>query len=85
MKNSAGYATASTGHVSIHGRTITISGLTRTTRETVTITYGSKANGGPGARAPTTEVGAQTWQAQEKSVPGGSLTMLATPPKITIT
>ena len=83
--NAAGYATTSAGKLSVAGRTITVSGLTLAEGDTVTITYGSKTRGGPGATAPSTAVGAQTWQAGEKSLAGGTLTALANSPQITVT
>src|SRR5438093_8986364 len=49
----------------------------------MTITYGSTAGGGAGATA-TSSAGAQTWQAQEKSTSGGSLTNLGASPSITV-
>jgi hypothetical protein len=79
-----GFTTASAGTVSVSGQTITVSGLTLAAGDTVTITYGSTASGGPGASAPSTAVGAQAWQAEEKSVTAGGLNSLATSPKITV-
>src|SRR5207302_7390764 len=49
----------------------------------MTITYGSTSGGGPGATA-TSSSGAQTWQAQEKSTSGGSLTNLGSSPSVTV-
>ena len=46
-----------------------------------TVTYGATSGGGSGATAPTS-IGAQTWQAQERSTGGGSLTNLASSPSI---
>jgi hypothetical protein len=79
----AGYTTASTGSVSVASQTITVSSVTLLAGATLTITYGSTASSGPGATA-TTTVGAQTWQAQEKSTSGGTLTNLASSPSITV-
>jgi len=81
--NAAGYTTASTGSVSVSGQTITVSGVTLAGGGTFTIVYGSTASGGPGATA-TSTTGAQTWQAQEKSTSGGTLTNLAASPSITV-
>lgn len=78
-----GYTTASMGTVSTSGQTVTVSGLNRAGGQKLTITYGSKAGGGAGATAGMT-LGAQTWQAQERSAPGGTLTDLASSPVITI-
>src|SRR5207248_3000867 len=51
---------------------------------TLTITYGDKTGGGPGATASSTG-GAQSWQAQQKSTSGGTLTNLAAgSPSITV-
>jgi hypothetical protein len=77
-----GHVTASEGNVSISGRTITVSVPILASGHTLTITYGSRAAGGPGASAPSA-TGTQAWQAQEKSVPGGALTGLATSPQVT--
>lgn len=81
----AGYVKASTGHVSVSGHTITVSRLTRAAGQTVKIIYGSETGGGPGARSPSTAVGAQTWNAQEKSTARGKLARLVSSPRITIT
>jgi hypothetical protein len=81
----AGATTASVGTVSVSGRTITVSGLTQSSRTAVKITYGSPAAGGPGATAPSTAVGAQTWKASEKSTSGGTLRALSASPQITVT
>ena len=78
-----GYTTSSTGTVAVFGQTITVSGVTLTGGGTFTIVYGSTASSGPGATA-TSTTGAQTWQAQETSVSGGSLTNLAASPSITV-
>ena len=78
-----GYATASAGVVSAAGQTITVSGVSLTSGSTLTIVYGDTGGGGPGATAGST-VGAQTWQAQEKSTLGGVLANLAASPSITV-
>ena len=82
--SAAGYATASAGTVSIQSRTIVVSGLTLAANATVTITYGSKAHGGPGATA-TSSTGKQTWPASEHSLAGSALVALASSPAITVT
>ncbi len=79
-----GYTTASTGAVSISSRTITVSGLTLAGGATATVTYGGTSGGGSGATAPSS-VGTQTWQAQERSTGGGSVTNLASSPSISTT
>src|SRR5258708_15074158 len=58
-------------------------GLTLLPYTTFSRPYGSTAGGGPGATA-TSSTGAQTWQAQEKSTSGGSLTNLGSSPSITV-
>ncbi|HTL23333.1 MAG TPA: chitobiase/beta-hexosaminidase C-terminal domain-containing protein, partial [Mycobacteriales bacterium] len=60
-----------------------MSGLNLSGAATFTITYGSTAGGGSGATAPGTAA-AQTWQAQEKSSSGGTLTNLGSSPAITV-
>jgi len=77
-----GYVTASTGTVSTSGQTITVSNLDLAGKA-VTITYGSKANGGPGALAPLT-TGPDTWTTSERSSTGGTLTPLSSSPLITV-
>ena len=85
--NAIGCTTTSTGSVSASGQTITVSGVTLTSGGTFTITYGAISGGscsaGDGATAPTTP-GAQTWQAQEKSTPGGTLANLGSSPSINV-
>ncbi len=81
----AGFTTASGGTVSVSGQTITVSGLSRGTTQPITITYGARGSGGPGATTPSTAVGNQTWQAKEKSTSGGTLTNLASSPVIKVT
>jgi len=73
---SAGYVTASPGAVRVRGRTISISGLSLRTGEIVTVVYGSRAHGGPGANAPTGVTGPQLWAATERSSAQGRLKAL---------
>jgi hypothetical protein len=80
-----GFVTASIGHVSVSGREIAVSGLTRAAGQTIKITYGAKVSGGPGANAPATPRGPQTWHASEKSTASGVLKQLGASPRITIT
>ncbi len=80
-----GYSTATTGRVSVSGRTITVSGLNLTAGRTVTIVFGSKARHGLGAKAPSARAGSQVWQTSERSTASGALTKLAVPPRITVT
>ncbi len=83
LNTDPGYTTASTGTASASGQKITVSGVTLAGGATLTIVYGNKTSGGPGATA-TLNTGAQTWQAQEKSTSGGTLTNLASSPSITV-
>jgi hypothetical protein len=80
-----GFVTTSAGRVSVFGREITVSGLTRAAGQTIKIAYGAKISGGPGANAPTMPVGPQTWHASDKSTASGTLKQLAASPRITIT
>lgn len=80
---SAGYVTASRGSVSIAGRTIIVSGLTRAAGETVSVIYGSRAGGGAGAVGPSS-TGVQTWTSRQKATASGVFTALASSPKITV-
>ena len=79
--NAPGYATASAGTRTISSRWIIVSNVTLSAGETLTITYGSKSAGGPGATA-ASAIGTQTWQAKERSTVSGLLTNLATSPAI---
>ena len=79
-----GYTTSNSGVVSVSSRTILVSSLTRSAGQTVKVTYGSKAGGGPGANAPPTSTGAQTWSAKQRSIVGGALTSLSSSPVITV-
>ncbi|MBX6351037.1 MAG: S-layer homology domain-containing protein [Clostridia bacterium] len=78
-----GFTTASDGTLSVAGNTITVAGLTLSAGETVTITYGDRSGGGPGATAPTT-AGPQTWQARSKASTSGALTDLAVSPVVAV-
>jgi predicted outer membrane repeat protein len=82
---SVGYTTATTGSVSVSGRTITVSGINCTAGQTIDVVYGSKAGGGHGATAPSTAVGNQTWTMQQQSRAAGTLTTLASSPVIRVT
>lgn len=68
-----GYVTASTGSVSVSGETITVSGVTLATRQSLTLVYGSRAGGGSGASAPSGNVGPAVWPAAERSSSNGTL------------
>jgi hypothetical protein len=53
----------------------------------VTVIYGSRAGGGPGAKAPSTAVGIQKWKVREESTPFpfSRFKALASSPKIKVT
>jgi hypothetical protein len=74
-----GFATASTGTVSLAGRTVNVSNLTLAKGQTFTLVFGSKASGGPGATAPPTG-GDQTWQANVHVTASEPLVALVAPP-----
>ena len=83
--SASGYTTSTLGTAAVTGTgpwTITVTGVNLTSGQTGTIVYGSTTGGGPGATA-TSATGAVTWQAQEKSTSGGTLTNI-TSPSITI-
>ena len=79
---SAGYVTSTCGTLlSLSGRTIVTVGVTLAAAKTCTITYGSKAGGGPGAGAPSA-VTSYLFRASEASTPG-TPKALATSPTVT--
>ena len=80
----AGYVTAGAGMLSVSGQTIKVSSLTLAPGATLTVVYGAKAAGGPGATAPAT-TGSQSWLTRQRSSAGGVLTALASSPEIAIT
>jgi 6-phosphogluconolactonase (cycloisomerase 2 family) len=80
---SAGYTTSSVGTLTISSRTINVAVPTLGAGQKVTVTYGDKSGGGPGATAPKS-TGAQTWPALERSAVAGALTALAAQPSITV-
>jgi subtilisin family serine protease len=84
VNTNPGKVTSSVGVVSVLGQTITIDGISRSRGQIVTIVYGSKASGGPGATAPAA-VGAQTWQASQRSTASGTLTNLGASPVVNVT
>jgi hypothetical protein len=85
--NVVGCTTVSAGTLSFTGQTIKVSALTLAGGGALTVTYGATTGGaciaGDGAKAPTT-AGAATWQGQEKSSAGGSLTNVAISPSINV-
>ncbi len=79
----AGYVTSTCGTVGLVGRTIKLTGVTLAASQTCTITYGSKAGGGPGAVAPSTS-GSYTFAASEAATGSGTLVALASSPVVTV-
>lgn len=71
----AGYTTSSAGSLTVSNRTIFVSGVTLSAGAQLTITYGARTGGGPGATAPAV-VGTQTWPTAERSTTSGTLTAL---------
>ena len=78
-----GFTKTSAGVLSVAGQTLTISGLTRSESQPVTITYAAKSSGGPGASAPTAG-GPQSWQAQSRASVAGTLQPLASSPAVAV-
>jgi hypothetical protein len=79
-----GYSTASAGSLSVLNRTITVSGITMSGGDAMTITYGDTTGGGAGATAPPTP-STQQWTTKQRSNSGGTLTALSPQPSITVT
>jgi hypothetical protein len=77
-----GFVTSSAGSVSISGQTITVPSLSPAGGGSFTVTYGSKALAGPGA--PVSAGASQSWQAQERSTSDGTLTDLASSPRVAV-
>lgn len=73
---SGGYVSASPGSVTVNGRRITISDLTLADTELLTIVYGSRSGGGPGASAPAGGLGPSIWPVSERSSVSGSFKRL---------
>jgi polysaccharide biosynthesis protein PslG len=74
-----GYVTASAGAVSITDRTILVSGFNFGQKGgTITVTFGSKAGGGPGAASPALSV-SQLWQGSARSPQTGSMIQIPSP------
>jgi hypothetical protein len=68
----AGFVAASAGNLSVSGNTIMVSNVTLGTGATLTVIYGSRAGGGPGASSPKS-VGPRIWNASQQSTPSGTL------------
>jgi hypothetical protein len=86
INNTAGFSTASTGTISISGRTIVVGGLTLAAGSHLVITYGLIGNGGAGGATAPTTTGAQTWQTRELSSAVGNSggPVFAASPSITV-
>ena len=80
--SAAGYTTSSTGTVGVSGQQLTVTGVTLNAGATLTITYGSKASGGPGATA-SSATGAVSFGALARGTAAGTLTALGASPSIT--
>ena len=72
----AGYVTSSAGTLSTSAQTITVSDLTMSSGQSLTVTYTN-------AKAATT-TGVEPWTAQERSLAAGTLTALASAPLVTV-
>jgi hypothetical protein len=85
--NAIGCTTANNGTMTFSGQTIKVSALTLAGGGTLTVTYGATSGGSctasDGATS-TSSLGAQTWQGQEKSTSGGTLTNISPSPSITV-
>jgi hypothetical protein len=68
-----GYVSATAGSTGTSGRTITLSHVYLSSGATLTIIYGSRSGGGPGAQAPKGKLGPTIWKASEQSTPTGTL------------
>jgi len=82
ISSAAGYVTSTCGVVSVVSSTITISDVTLAAGASCTITYGSKAGGGPGAFAPSIS-NTYPFTTVEMSTGSGFLTGLASSPGLT--
>ena len=80
--SAAGYTTSSAGTASVSGQRVTVTGVTLNAGATMTITYGSKAAGGPGANA-SSATGSVLWGALARGIAAGTLTSLGASPSIT--
>jgi subtilase family serine protease/6-phosphogluconolactonase (cycloisomerase 2 family) len=81
--SAAGYSTSTCGTLAVSGSVIIVSGVTRSSGATCTITYGSKSSSGPGATAPPSSR-TSTFTTWEKSIFSGTLTDLAISPRVTV-
>ncbi len=79
----AGFTTSNCGSVAVASGTIQVTSITLAGGATCTITYGSKASGGPGVTAPV--AGSYTLATQQRSMASGVLTNLAASSMLTVT
>jgi hypothetical protein len=79
-----GFVSGRGGSISVVGREVLLTGV-RSPGQEVSIVYGAKTAGGPGATTPVDAVGTQVWQASSKASWLGSLVSLAGSPAITVT
>ena len=80
--SSAGYATASSGTVSVSGQLITVSNLIMSANSQLTVTYG--AGGGASSVLPSSTTGPATFVTEEQSSQFGMLTPIASSPVVQV-
>jgi hypothetical protein len=68
-----GFTTASAGQVSVHGRAIVLTHVFLSSGAGLTVIYGSRTAGGPGADAPSVHVGPARWPTAEQTTTAGRL------------
>lgn len=78
-----GYTTASTGMVGIFGHNITISDISISSGDTISVTYGDISGGGPGATASMVK-GLYKWKVKSAAMVESTLNDLNNSPKIEI-
>jgi hypothetical protein len=71
-----GYTAATAGHLSVSGRVITLSDVYLASGSTMSVIYGSRSGGGPGATAPRSHLGPTLWPVSEQSTTAGRLRRL---------
>jgi hypothetical protein len=82
--SAAGDTTSTCGTVAVSTMTIEVTGVNLAGGASCTITYGSRASGGPGLTAPSSATTA-TFSGLEKSSASGNLTPIAVSPQVTTT
>jgi alpha-tubulin suppressor-like RCC1 family protein len=83
-KTAPGYVATTDGKIIVSGRTVTLLVRSLDGGATASLTYGSPAQGGPGAEAPTAGVGEQLWAAKERSRAAGKLRPLSSRLRVTV-